>query len=196
MQKNIKEIESCIPVNDDRLSIFDDSNEPILNTINNILKSNANKENITSDILKALEGYYTGPSVSEQIRQMRIAFENIIELPFHCNNNVLYDFDNELLEELSYCLKSSKKGGKGYFENFKQFERFLGVSQGSLHQVLFDKTYNFKKVNTKSYYKLIRFLSNYKNVEELNNDLLIASEQWNKKKSKEPLADSRKQPII
>ena len=178
MQKNIKEVESCVKT-DDESSIF---SEPILNTINNILKSNADKKSVSSDILKSLENYYVGSSVSEEAKQMRIAFENIIELPFHCNNYVLYDFNNELFEELSYCLKSHKKGGKGYFGNFKEFERFLGVKQGSLHQVIFDKTYNFKKVNIQSYYKLIKFLKLYSDVEELNEDLLTSSKLWSKTK--------------
>lgn len=164
-------------------SIFNKSAKPILKKINKLIFEDIeNEEDDFLELLDSLEKHYIDSSVINKTEEMKKAFENIMGLDFHCNKDVLYDFEGALFEELSYCLKRQNKGGKGYFTNFNQFESFLGVKQNSLHQILFDKTYNFNKINKTTYNKLIKFLNLFSDVNELNESLIKCSDIWLKQK--------------
>jgi len=171
--------------------IFKESAKPILTKIDKLIANDIENDEIEFlELLESLEEHYLDSSIVERTEKIKKAFEYIIELDFYCNKDVIYDINSDLFEELVYCIKSEKKGGKGYFSNFNHFEAFLGVKQNSLHQILFDKTYNFQKVNKVTYKKLVKFLKLFSNVDELNESLIICSKEWLKYNPKNKLESS------
>lgn len=95
----------------------------------------------------------------------------------YTNHNFFTDISDDLFKTLAHALKSSKKEGMGLFGKFLNFERLIGVKHGSIHQFLYNPSFNLLKSNARDYLKLVKFIELYEDSTELLNDLEFASEQ-------------------